>query len=160
MNFQLPEHCKIVNVGKPGAANGLTCDYVSCKDARRVWFLVTHAGASDTDLTLTLNEATAVAAGSTTAVTAACPIWQNTTVGTTNDALARVATDAALITIDTTTNKNQMAVIEWDPMKHTAGYDCISLVDSGGHGSNFVSVVAIIESRIPHAGGPPSAIID
>lgn len=160
MGFTLPENCKIINVGKPGAANGLTCDYVCCKDAIKVWFIVQHAGASDTDLTLTLNEATNVAAGTSTAVTATCPVWQNTTVGTTNDALARDATDAAAITIDTTTNKNQLAVIEWDPAKHTAGYDCIALSDSGGDASNFLSVLAIIESRLPAAGGPPSAIID
>ncbi len=159
MDFQLPEHCKIVNIGKPSAANGLTCDYVSCKDAEKVWFLIQHAGASDTDLTLTLNESTAVG-GTTAAVTATCPIWQNVTVGTTNDALARVATDACVVTIDTTTNKNQLAVIEWDPAKHTAGYDCISLAESGGDGSNFVAVTAIIQSRLPHAGGPPSAIVD
>jgi hypothetical protein len=159
MGPTLPENYKLVPVGLPGAANGLTCDYVCCKDAIKVWFIVSHNGASDTDLTLTLNEATNVAAGTTAAVTATCPIWQNTAAGTASDALARLATDAAVITINTSTTVPQFAVIEWDPMKHTAGYDCIALADSGGNASNFLSVVAIIETRLPQA-APPSAIID
>lgn len=160
MTFSLPENCKLVPVSLPGAANGATVDYVTCKDAKKVWFVISHAGASDTDLTLTLNEATDVAAGTNTAVTATCPIWQNTAAGTASDALARLATDAAVVTINTTTTVPQFAVIEWDPMKHTAGYDCISLVDDGGDASNFLSIVAVIESRLPQADGPPSVIID
>ena len=158
-SFNLPENCKLVPVGLPGAANGLTCDRVSCKDAKKVWFIISHAGASDTDLTLTLNEATNVAGCSTTAVTATCPFWQNTAAGTASDALTRLAADAAVVTIDTSTTVPQFAVIEWDPMKHTAGFDCISLVDSGGDGSNFLSIVAVIETRLPQA-LVPSAIID
>lgn len=159
MTFTLPENCKLVPVGLPSAANGLTCDRINCKDAKKVWFIISHAGSSDTDLTLTLNEATKVTGGSTTAVTATCPIWQNTAAGTASDALTRLGTDAAAVTINTTTTVPQFAVIEWDPMKHTAGYDCISLADSGGHGSNFLSIVAVIETRLPQA-LVPSAIID
>jgi hypothetical protein len=52
-----------------------------------------------------------------------------------------------------------LAVIEWDPAKHSAGYDCITLADSGGNAGNLVSVYALIAERYPQA-TPPSAIID
>lgn len=159
MSFTLPENCKLVMMTPPVAANAMTCDYICCKDAHKVWFVIQHyGGGGDTDLVLTLTEATNVAAGTTSAVTATWPIWTDIDAGTTSDGLSR-QTDAATYTIDTGAGADYLTVIEWDPAKHTAGYDCITVSDSGGNASNIAAICAVIQSRYP-ADQPPSAIID
>jgi len=157
--FTLPEHCKLVMMTPPVAANAMTCDYICCKNAHKVWFVVQHyGGGGDTDLTLTLTEATDVAAGTTSAVTATWRIWTDINAGTTSDGLSR-QTDAATYEINTGATLDYLTVIEWDPAKHTAGYDCITVTDAGGNASNIVSILAVIEPRYL-ADPPPSAIID
>ena len=157
--FSLPENLKIVRVQQVVAANAFTMsDYISCKNAHKVWFLINHAGATDTDLVLALDEATDVAAGTHAAVTATFPIWQDIDHGTSSDALVRLA-DAAGTTIDPATEGAALTIFEWDPALHTAGYDCIAVSGSGGDASNTVAIFAFIEERYPQA-IPPSAIVD
>ena len=166
MGLTLPEHFKIVNVATSQAANAVTYDTISCKDARKVWFIITQLYVGDTDITFSLIEATDVAAGTTSAVTALLPVWYNADVAAIVagdptgeiDALTKI-TSGSSHEFDTTAGKSQMCVIEWDPMKHTSGYDCIKLTDAGGHASNYVTAIAIIETRLPGA-SPPSAVID
>jgi len=141
-----------------GAANAVACDVVSCKNLNKVWFLVTHTGANDTDLTLQLTEATDVAAGTNAAVTKACPIWRDIDAGTTSDTPVR-ATDDDNVVIDPATMNGYVAIIEWDPAKHTAGYDCIYLVDTGGHASNTCTIHAICEMKRTQA-TPETVITD
>jgi len=157
----LPENYKIVTVAPTVAANAVVYDNISCKNAHKVWFLVYHQGTNDTDLTLSLIESTDVAGSTTTAVTATFPIWKNANVGsTTADALTR-QTDAASHVINTggSGNPDQLVVIEWDPAKFSAGYDCIKLTDAGGNASNFVTVIGILAPRFQQA-DPPTAITD
>lgn len=155
----LPENYKIVTAAPTAAGNAVAYDIISCKDAHKVWFLVYHQGTNDTDLTLSLVESTDVAGSTTTAVTATFPIWKNANVSsTTADALSR-QTDAASHAIDTGATYDQLVVIEWDPAKFSAGYDCIQLADAGGHASNYVTALAVIATRYPQA-DPPVAITD
>lgn len=157
--FALPENYKLVMMDAPCLANALACDYICCKNAHKVWFVIQHYGAGgDTDLVLSLTEATNVAAGTTSAVTATFPIWADATAGTASDTMTK-QTDAASYTIDTGASTDHLVVIEWDPAKHTAGYDCVTISDTGGNVGNYVSVLAIIHQRYPQA-TPPSAIID
>lgn len=158
--FTLPEHCKLVGIATPQAANGFSAgDYISCKNAHKIWFIVHHySGGGDTDLVVSLKEATNVAAGTSAAVTATFPIWADSDHGTSSDGLAR-QTDAANYTIDTGAGTDYLVVLEWDPAKHSAGYDCITVVATGGNASNIVAVLAVIQERYP-ADPPPSAIID
>jgi len=159
MSFTLPENFKLVRVQTAVACNAFTLsDYICCKNAHKVWFIVSHAGANDTDLTVGLTEATTVAGGSAAAVTATVPIWKDTDHGTSSDTLVR-ATDAATDVIDPATEGAQLMVIQWDPSKHTAGFDCIAVSGSGGHANNTVWVLALIEERYPQA-TPPTAITD
>lgn len=144
--FSFPESVKVVTLYQ-GAANAVACDVISCKLANKVWFKITHTGSADTDLVLSLYEATDVAAGTNAAITATCPIWENTSLGTSNDVLSRVATDAYAYTIDTGVAPARMVIIEWDPAKHTEGYDCVYLADSGGNASNVVNIEAIIDPK-------------
>lgn len=157
MAVPLAERFNLVNLYQ-GAANAVSCDTVSCKNAQKVWFVVTHKGAADTDLVLSLYEATDVASATNQAITTTCRIWADTDAGTSSDTLV-AQTAAYTYTIDTGNYPNQVVVIEWDPAKHSAGYDCVYLADSGGNASNTCSIMAIIENRYGQA-SLPSAIID
>jgi hypothetical protein len=141
-----------------GAANAVACDVVSCKNATKVTFVVVHTGAADTDLVLTLYEATDVAAGTNAAITKTCPIWSDLDAGTSSDTLVR-QTDAYAWTVNTGDAPNQVTVIEWDPAKHSDGYDCVYLADSGGNAANICTILAFVEMAYQGA-TPPSVIVD
>lgn len=154
-----PENYKIVQCGF-SAANAVDCDIICCKNVHKLWFLVYHNGTSDTDLALTLVEAASVAGSTTSAVTATFPVWHNQAATTAGDTLTKVGTEAAGYTIDTGEGPiAQLVVIEWDPAKHTDGYDCIKIGDSDGDAGNQVAITAIIDTRYP-AATPPTAITD
>jgi hypothetical protein len=140
-----------------GAANGLgtNADWVSCKTALRVYVMVTHSGTNDTDLVLSLKEATTVAGGSAAAITATFQIWKST--GSTSADTWTRATDAASDTIDPATEGTQVTIFAWDCSKFTSGFDCLQVVATGGHASNFVSATYFIEPRYQPA---VSAIVD
>lgn len=154
----LTEACKIVRVASGAAANSLGCDYICTKNLKKLWFLISHKGANDTDLTLSLTEATNVAAGTTSAVTATFPIWVDVDHGTASDLPVR-QTDAASYAIDPALYGDSLVVIEWDPVKHSVGYDCIAVTGASGHGSNTVTIIAIGELKY-QSDSPPSVIID
>lgn len=136
--FSLPEELKVV-LCYQGAANAVACDVVSMKNFHKGWFKVVHTGANDTDLILSLYEATNVAAGTNAAVTTACPNWLDADAGTTSDVLA-AQTDAYTITIDPATQNGVVWIIEVDPAILSDGYDCVYLGDSGGHASNICTI--------------------
>ena len=70
MGAALPELYKIVRVAAPQAAGSLTAtDYICTKNANKVWFIISHSGASDNDMTFSFVEATEVAGTTTAAVT-------------------------------------------------------------------------------------------
>jgi hypothetical protein len=156
----LPEKYKIVNL-YGGATNGIAAgtDYICCKNAHRVTFLIYTWGTTATTFVLSLREATDVAAGTTSAVTKVWPAWKViSTIAT--DALTKVATDAASLTIDPDgTDSTLLAVIQWDPSKHAAGYDCISVWGTTGNAADYCTITAIIEERYAQA-IPPAAITD
>jgi len=111
MPFTLPENCKLVMMDAPVAANALACDYICCKNAHKVWFIIQHyGGGGDTDLVLSLTEATDVAAGTSAAVTATFKIWSDIAASTTSDTMTR-RTDAASYTIDTGAGADYLVVI-------------------------------------------------
>ena len=157
-----PEEYKILMPAITAAANAVVYDVISCKNLHKVWFIIQHCGATDVDLTLQLYEATDVAAATNAIVTATFPIWVDTSVSVTSDTLVR-QTDAAVYTIDVGAGgDDQLVIIEWDPAKHTAGYDCIYIVDgatAAGSASNTVTVLAIGATRYQQD-TPPTAILN
>ena len=159
MGICLPEDLKIVRVQTVVACNAFTTsDYICDKYAHKVWFIIGHAGATDTDLTLGLREATNVAGGTSAVVATTFPIWTDIDHGVASDALVR-QTDAATDVIDPAAEGAQLTVFEWDPAKHTAGYDCIAVRATGGNAANTVWVLALIWERYAQD-PPPSAIVD
>ena len=155
-----PERFKIVQAHEPVAADALanTADVISCKNMSRLWAVLHHYSAGgDTDLVVTWNESTDVAAGTTAAITAVCPIWSNIDTATA-DALAR-ATDAITFTVDTGAAKDQIWIVEWDPAKFSAGYDCFQVRSSGGNAANYVSVLYVADMHY-QSNVPPTIITD
>jgi hypothetical protein len=144
-----PEVDKLV-VLYHGAANAVSCDTISCKNASgMVYFVVYHNDAGhDTDLTVALQESTDVAAGTNAAVTATFPIWVDVDAGTSSDTLVR-QTDAAsyVINTGTTPGNEHLVVMQWDPAKFSDGYDCITVTGSGGDASNTCTIAAIVPSK-------------
>lgn len=141
-----------------GAANAVACDLVNTKNVNRLWFLVFHAGANDTDLTLQLQEATDVAGATNQAITVPCPIWRDNDAGSSSDTLVLQTADDNIV-IDPATENPVLAVIEWDPAKHDHedGYKCIYLADSGGHADNTVQIFALCEMK--YQGSPTPSVI-
>ena len=145
MGFTFPEDCKQTLLYQ-GAANAVDCDIISLKNAHKCWIVVIHTGESDTDLVLTLNEATDVAGGTSAPITTACPIWGDLDVGASSDTLARL-TDTYAYTIDTGVAPAQYLVWEIDPTIFSDGYDCLKITDSGGNASNLCTIIAITDPR-------------
>jgi len=158
--FTLPENCKIVEAYRPTAANGITTsDVICCKNIHKLWAIVhLYGGGGDTDNVFTIYEATDVAAGTNAAITAACPYWQNTDTAT-SDSLTKATTDAYSFTMDTGAGKNQILVVEFDPAKFSAGYDCFYLSNSGGNASNMISGIFVCQTRYAQ-NAPPTVITD
>ena len=154
------ERFKVTEAHAPESADAMdnTCDIVSLKNVSRLTVVLHHCSdGGDTDLVITWNESTDVAGTGTTAITTVCPIWYNldTSVG---DALTR-ATDAITFTVDTTLQLNQIWVVEFDPAKFSAGFDCFQIRSSGGNSANYVSVMYYAD-MLYQSNVPPSIITD
>jgi hypothetical protein len=147
------------NMGAIVAGNALsTGDYICLKNAHMAYCIVVHDGANDTDLTVSFKEATAVAGTSAAAITATFPFVTDANFGSASDTLAR-GTDAANKAIDPATENPSLTIFQIDPAKLSAGFDCIAVVGTGGHASNNVCVLWMLESRYP-ADPPPTVITD
>jgi len=159
MRFNLPEQAKIVNC-YAGAANGVACDVVSMKNLLYGWFVILHNGANDTDLTLSLYQATDVAAGTNKALTAAQQYYLDADQGASSDTLVK-QTPAYSITIDPATQNGVLAILGVDPatLDLANGYDCVYLADAGGNAGNTCTILFV---GIPKWQGAslPSVIVD
>jgi len=156
--MSLPQNLKIVN-GTPVATTngGVTCDYISCKNAHKVCILCELLQAVSHTTALGLTESTDVAGTTTATVTATCPIWKNADVSST-DTLVR-GTDAASVSA-TAGATNQQLILEWEPAQHTSGYDCIAAtLSNSSQATNFATVTYFIQERYQQA-TPPAAITD
>ena len=155
--FTLPEKCKIVSAFGPKTTAGATTgDYISLKNAHKVW-IVWHSveGASDT-CAISVNEATAVAGTGATTLSGTFPIWANQDCATSDTLVAQTA--AAGLTTSATT-KTKQVVIEVDPAQFSAGFDCMAVVSGASSASNLSSCKYYILERYQQA-TPPAAITD
>jgi len=154
----LPEIFKIVQGTSPVTTNGgVTGDYVSLKNAVKCTVVVNLTQAVGHATVLSISESPLVSGDGSQAMTATQKVWQNADVAA-SDALVKAA-DAASVTVAADV-KHKQIVMEIDPSKLTAGYDCIAAVLSdSSQATNFASIDYFIETRYPQA-TPPAAIID
>lgn len=145
MYKNISENVKISKLYQ-GAANAVACDVVNMELYNHGAFVVIHTGSSDTDLVLTLYEATTVAAGTNAAITTAVPIYVDLDMGTSSDVVA-ATTAAYAYTIDTGVAPNQMVILEIDPAILSEGYPCVYLADSGGNASNICTILFVGEPK-------------
>ena len=129
-----------------GAANAVACDVINMELYNHGAFVVIHTGANDTDLVLSLYEASSVAPSNTAAITTAVPIYIDADAGTTSDVVA-ATTAAYTYTIDPATQNGVVLIFEVDPTILTAGKPCVYLADSGGHGSNTCTILFVGEPK-------------
>jgi hypothetical protein len=156
MPFTLPENLKIVEAITPSVGAAVSGDYISCKNAHKVWIACSIQQAAANTITIGLTENTTVGTGVPAVVTATVPIWSNLDCAT-SDTLVR-RTDAATYTTDSGV-KHKIVIMEWDPANHTAGYDCIMVTEGASAAANIFSAVYLIAERYPQP-TPPASISD
>jgi hypothetical protein len=157
--FTLPEQLKVVSgCATTTTSNALTCDYISLKNAQRVWIVANMLQAASHATAMSIMEATDVTPTGATAVTATFPSWKCADVAT-SDVLVRTTTDAANVACTAGTT-NQILIMEIDPAKLTEGYDCIAAIfTASSEATNFATVTYYIEPRYIEDSSP-TAITD
>jgi hypothetical protein len=155
--FSITEDMKIVEAIAPQTNNGTaTSDYISCKNAHRVWIVAHITQGAAAASTFTLYEATAVAPTGAALITATVPIWSNLDCAASDTLVKR--TSAAGYATDATI-KHKMVVFEWNPALFSSGFDCLAVVCIGTSASNIVEAMFYIEDRYG-APTPPTSITD
>ena len=158
-NFTLPEHLKIVDgsTGPVTTNGGVTCDYISVKDALKVWIVAKFHQAASHATTVQPQMATAVAPTGATSITYSAKWWKNADVSSSDTLTAQTAATSGACTAGTT---DQIIVFEIDPMQIGSTYDVIGCtISNSSQASNFVDVTYYIQTADPQA-TPPTAITD
>lgn len=153
----VPEIYKIVSGTKgPVTTNGgVTCDYVSLKNAKRCTVIVSLSNGTGFANAITIEQATAVAPTGSTAITLVVPIWTNEAVSTTSDTLVR-DTDAVSKSVNNSIS-DKMVVFQIDPETLADGFDVITCkIDDSSQAANLVDVTYLLEMNYAQ-GTPPSA---
>lgn len=114
-NFCFPENCKVVNgftalgIGTAGAVYGA---YISVKNLQRVWVVVNYRQGDATQVTWSVQRASAIAGTDVLKVVQLMPIWTNEDCAT-SDLLVR-RTDAVDQQL-TVTQATKLIIMEVDP---------------------------------------------
>ena len=158
--ISLPENFQLVDgsAGPVTTNGGVTCDYVSLKNAIRVWIVAQFTQAVGHATTVQPRKATAVAGTGATDCTSNMRIWENEDTAA-SDTLPAV-TAATLATL-TNNIKKKLVVIEIDPaVEFKEDYDVLGCVISdSSQATNYVSVMYILQTKYQQA-TPPAAITD
>ena len=160
MKLCIPEKVKIVEALCPQVQGTLTGDYISCKNAHKVWIVVHATQAAANTIPITVEQATNVSAGSSKAITVAANIWANEDC-VTSDLLVKQTSAVGFTTSAAT--KHKLVIIQVDPatLDSANGFDCLTVKIASGSASNIVAAQYWLDYRY---GGPvagmPSAIVD
>ena len=141
--YQL-DKIKFVDAIEPQAGAAITGNYISLKNVLKCLVVVHITQAAANTVAITLEQSTAVAGTSHTAITQVVPIWSNLDTGTSDVLVKR--TNAVSYTTDAATN-NKVIVFEVDATKLDAGYDVLNVLTGASSASNITSAVYICELR-------------
>jgi hypothetical protein len=157
MDFQLPEHCKIVEALEPATdAAGRTGDYVSLKNAIRAWLVLHITQGNAATIAISLSEATAVLPTAAQVCPGLVDIWSNLDCAATDTLVKRTA--AANYTTDAGV-KHKIVIFEIKPATLSSGFDCVAAVTGASNAANITEAQWVIQEAYPQA-TPPSAILD
>ena len=154
--IKIPGDLNVVTGLAPTAGDAAaTGDYISLKNAHRVWIVFSVKQGEKTEPALSVMKATAVAPTGATAMTEAARIFSALDCSTSDVLVER--TPAASYTLDAAL-KDKLVVFEIDPAAIGA-YDCIAAKVAASNALNITSVLYIVESRYG-AKVQPSMIVD
>jgi len=144
----IPEEVVPVVLTPPVTTNGgVTTDYISLKNAHRVFVVCVMTQAATHATGIDPVQATAVDGTGAKAITNAVPIWKNADISTTS-VMTRL-TDA--ITANATAGTdNQVITFDIDPAKLDVAnsFDVLGFtVDDSSEATNFISIVAYVIPR-------------
>jgi len=158
--FSLPEQTKIVDAtaGPVTTNGGVTADYVSVKNAGRLYIVCNLTQAVGHATALTPKRAQAVAGTGVTGLGTAVRIWSNEDTATSDTLVAQTA--ATSYTVGTGVKKMQV-IFEID--LHALGntYDVVGLaVADSSQATNFVCANYFLTDIRYQQATPPAAITD
>lgn len=159
MKFHLVEMAKIVEGLAPAAdAAGRTGDYVSLKNAARLFIVVHITQGNAATVALTPYQASDVSATGEKVINAV-PVWSNLDTAT-SDALVR-RTDAANYTTDVAV-KNKIVVFQIDAaaLDTTNGFDCVTVKTGASNAANITQCMYYLVGERYQQVTPPTAITD
>ena len=158
--FSLPEQTKIVDAtaGPVTSNGGVTADYVSVKNAGRLYIVANLTQAVGHATVLAPQRATAVAGTGVVAIATAVRIWANEDTAASDTLVAQTAAVSYTVSADI---KKKMVVFEID--LHALGntYDVIGLTFSdSSQATNFVCANYYLTDIKYQGATPPAAITD
>lgn len=158
MPWSLAENVKIVEAITPQAGAAITGDYISVKNAQKVWAVVHINQAAADVVAITIERSTAVAGTGHVAIANAVRIWANEDCAA-SDLL--VEQTAAVGFTTSAAQKHKMIVFEIDPADLGAGYDVVNVLTAASNAGNITSAFYVVAPR--YAGRvltQPSVITD
>jgi hypothetical protein len=160
MIFNLVEGGKIVRALKPAAdAAGRTGQYITLKDAKRVFIVIFLDQGNAATVALTPFQATAIAGTGEKVLAKNVPIWANLDM-VASDALVR-QTDAVNFTTDAAV-KEKMVVFQVDAamLDVSNGFDCLVIKTGASNAANLTTGIYVLDGERYGQVTPPSAILD
>ena len=159
--ISLPFNFKIVDAsaGPVTTNGGVTFDYVSLKNAIKVWIVLQFTQAVGHATSVQPKKATAVAGTGATNITKNAQGWKNEDTATSDTLVA--ATAATSFAVANTVKKKQI-IIEIDPANgdFDENYDVLGCsVSDSSQATNFVAAQYFIQTKY-QAATPPAAITD
>ena len=149
--MNIPEMLFPVSGSKPVTTNGgVTCDYISLKNAVKCWAVIHLTQAVGHATAFTVERATAVAGTGHVAIANVVPIWYGN-VSTTSNALTR-QTDAVSFTMDVGVTGEAYIIFQIDPESLGSTYDCITVVSANSaQATNIWEVTYWLQPKYPAA---------
>ena len=157
--MSLPEDCKIVDMsaGPVTTNGGVTSDYINLGLCHKAWVYVQLTQAVGHATVISMRQAQDAATTGAEAISNAVEIWANEDTAASDTLVRQTAAKTYTVTNDV---KKKLIVFEIDPAKldinNSDAYLHFTVSDSS-QATNFVSAVAILQSRYSQAsvpGGP------
>jgi hypothetical protein len=137
----------------------LVGDYICLKTMHGVWIVVNIQQGHATPPAITIEQATNVAMGSSTAITVGVPIWSNLDTAT-NDTLTK-RTNAVGYTPDAALkNKVVLFKVDSSTLNIAGGFDCLGVKVGASDTANLVGAMYYPIAQRYKGDLPPSAITD